>query len=181
MLRHAVSEEELNLLQDLYEASFPEAEKKPFAFMVKKREEGFFDLLMVEDGQGEFCGLAIMLLSGGFALLDYLAIVPRNQGGGLGSDTLARLREIYGSDRVVVEIESTVGAEAEAAQNRRERLRRKDFYLHNGMSPTGLLVNLMGVEMEVLTFGRELTFEEYYTIYDNVFPGGAGDKVRQAG
>ena len=79
MLRHAVSEEELNLLRDLYEASFPEAEKKPFAFMVKKREEGFFDLLMVEDGQGEFCGLAIMLLSGGFALLDYLAIVSRNQ------------------------------------------------------------------------------------------------------
>ena len=46
------------------------------------------------------------------------------------------------------------------------------------MVPTGLLVDLFGVEMEVLTFGRELSFEEYYAVYDSVLPRSMTDKVR---
>ena len=46
------------------------------------------------------------------------------------------------------------------------------------MVPTGLLVDLFGVEMEVLTFGRKLAFAEYYSIYENVLPERMLDKVR---
>ena len=46
--------------------------------MLQKREEGFFDFLAIENDRGDFCGLAIMLLSGEFALLDYLAIAPES-------------------------------------------------------------------------------------------------------
>lgn len=179
MLKEALNAERLEEVRRLYEASFPESEKKPFSFMLQKRQEGFFDILAIEDGQGTFCGLVIMLLSGDFALLDYFAIAARHQGKGLGGETLEELRRRYGAERIVVEIERTEGASAERADNLRDRLRRRAFYLRNGLSPADLLVELMGVEMEVLTYGRRLTFQEYYDMYDRVMPGSIERMIRK--
>ena len=193
MLRDAVERNQLENVQRLYEASFPKSEKKPFAFMLQKQKEGVFDILAIEDEQGTFCGLAIMMLSGGRALLDYLAIEPDCQGGGKGSSTLAELRERYGEERIVVEIESTAetdgtgafgepgkegGSAGNSVSGRNERLRRKAFYLRNGMVPMDFLVELFGVEMEVLTFGSEITFEQYHAIYEEVLPKTLAGKVR---
>ena len=194
VLRDAIEGNQLENVRALYEASFPRSEKKPFQFIVKKREEGFFDILAIEDGQGRFCGLAIMMLSGGLALLDYLAIAPDCQGTGLGSRTLKDLRERYGEDKIVVEIESTAGLDPvagitenalghrreKAVQNAGDRLRRKAFYLRNGMVPMDYRVNLFGVEMEVLTYGRLLTYEEYHAIYTGILPEKLAGKVTRA-
>lgn len=176
MLRDAVERNQLENVQRLYEASFPKSEKKPFAFMLQKQKEGVFDILAIEDEQGTFCGLAIMMLSGGRALLDYLAIEPDCQGSGIGSSALSELRERYGEERIVVEIEST--AEENSVSGRSERLRRKAFYLRNGMVPMDFLVELFGVEIEVLTFGSEITFEQYYAIYAQVLPASLAEKIR---
>lgn len=204
MLRDAVERNRLEEVRRLYEASFPKSEKKPFGFIMKKRKKGLFDVLSIEDGEGRFCGLAIMMLSGGRALLDYLAIEPRCQGSGIGSSTLQELRERYGSGQIVVEIESTAGLEEAAVEkpaaevrgnqaldarerpadvgcsvgNVQERIRRKAFYLRNGMVPMEFLVDLFGVEMEVLTFGSELTFREYHGIYAGVLPKNMAGRVK---
>lgn len=177
MLRDAVAANRLEEVRRLYEASFPKSEKKPFGFIMKKRRKGLFDVLSIEDGEGRFCGLAIMMLSGGRALLDYLAIAPRCQSSGFGSRTLEELGERYGKERIVVEIESTAG-DGDSAGESGLRLRRKAFYLRNGMVPMAFVVNLFGVEMEVLTFGSALTFEQYHAIYKEVLPKGMAGKVR---
>ena len=177
MLRDAVEANRLEEVRRLYEASFPKSEKKPFGFIMKKRKKGLFDVLSIEDGEGRFCGLAIMMLSGGRALLDYLAIAPRCQSSGFGSRTLEELGERYGKERIVVEIESTAG-DGDSAGESGLRLRRKAFYLRNGMVPMAFVVNLFGVEMEVLTFGSALTFEQYHAIYKEVLPKGMAGKVR---
>lgn len=49
------------------------------------------------------------------------------------------------------------------------------------MVPMDFRVELMGVEMEILTFGRKLTFGEYFDIYDRVLPGNTEEKVKPAG
>ena len=175
MLKHAVSEEQLRQIRTLYEASFPQSGKKPCEMMLEIKEH--FEVLSIEDEEGHFCGLAIMIISGDLVLLDYFAVEPACQGAGLGSIVLRELQERYGRERIVVEIERTAGAEAEAAENYRDRLRRKAFYLKNGMKETGLQVKLLGVEMEVLTFGRKLTFREYASIYEKVFSGGLKNKI----
>lgn len=81
-----------------------------------------------------------------------------------------------------MEIESTAGdgdcAEGEPDGEGAQRLRRKAFYLRNGMVPMDYLVDLFGVEMEVLTFGRALTFEQYYAIYREVLPKQMAGKIR---
>ncbi len=178
MLKNAVSKEQLNQIKKLYEASFPKSEKKPFGMITALQKRGLCEILVIEDDDGNFCGLAIMILAAGRALLDYFAVDPRCQGSGMGSAVLQELRERYGSDKIVVEIERTTGPEAEAAGNAQDRIRRKAFYLRNGMEPVGFLVDLFGVEMEVLTFGRELTFAEYYAIYDKVLPKLMMSKIR---
>lgn len=179
ILKDATEEKQLEDIRKLYESSFPKSEKKPFEFMRKKQKEGYFDMLAIEEEEGKFCGLAIMLLAGGWVLLDYLAIDPGCQGTGLGSRTLAALQERYGKERIVVEIESTI-RDAEDSGNGRERLRRKAFYLRNGMVPMGFLVDLFGVEMEVLTFDSQITFEQYHGIYAEVLPEEMAEKVRRA-
>nr|WP_297864017.1 GNAT family N-acetyltransferase [uncultured Acetatifactor sp.] len=179
-IEEANTKEQLECVRKLYEESFPKSEKKPFSMILKKRAEGFFDILAIENEEGQFCGLAIMLLAGGLALLDYLAIAPEYQGGGAGSSTLRELRERYGRGSLVVEIETTLGEEAAQAENAEERLRRKRFYLRNGMKTMDFVVNLFGVEMEILTFGRTVTFEEYYGIYEAVLPKRMMDKIRLA-
>ena len=179
ILKNATEEKQLEDIRKLYESSFPKSEKKPFDFMRKKQKEGYFDMLAIEEEEGKFCGLAIMLLAGGWALLDYLAIDPGCQGTSLGSRTLAALQERYGKERIVVEIESTI-RDAEDSGNGQERLRRKSFYLRNGMVPMGFLVDLFGVEMEVLTFGSQITFEQYHGIYAEVLPEEMVEKVRRA-
>ena len=190
MLRDAVEANRLEEVRRLYEASFPRSEKKPFGFIMKKRKKGFFDVLSIEDGKGRFCGLVIMMLSGGRVLLDYLAIAPDSQGTGVGSRTLQELRERYGEERIVVEIESTLGLggadETKTAMagngcmgGADNRLRRKAFYLKNGMVPMDYEVVLFGVEMEVLTFGSELTFEQYHAIYKEVLPRPLAGKIRR--
>ena len=183
MLKKAENKERLKEIKALYETSFPKSEKKPFAYMVKKQKEGFFDILAIEGEDGSFRGLAVMMLSGGLALLDYLAIDPRYQGLGMGSAVLAELREKYGRENIVVEIESTLSASLAGtdAEEMKKRLRRKAFYLRNGMMPTGYLVDLFGVEMEVLTFGRELPYEAYYGIYAGILPARLLKKIKPAG
>ncbi len=80
-----------------------------------------------------------------------------------------------------MEIESTVGdggSQEEPTGERGQRLRRKAFYLRNGMVPMDFLVNLFGVDMEVLTFGSALTFEQYHAIYKEVLPRALAGKIR---
>ena len=53
---------------------------------------------------------------------------------------------------------------------RKARLRRKSFYLRNGMRPMDFCVDLFGVEMEILVCGESVTFEEYYSVLKSTVP-----------
>lgn len=46
------------------------------------------------------------------------------------------------------------------------RIRRKQFYLRNGMKETGVKVCLFQIPMELLTDGQNMVFEEYHEFYE---------------
>ncbi|MBP3301336.1 MAG: GNAT family N-acetyltransferase [Clostridia bacterium] len=167
------SRENLENLRLLYEEAFPADEKKPFALMLQKREEGSMEFLTVEEDGGEFLGLVIMILHKGIALLDYFAISPEKRGGGIGSRILEELKERYDGKRLLLEIEDP----DEPADNTPERLRRRGFYQRNGMEIMNYKVWLFGVKMLVLTHGGKVSFEEYHEIFDAVFSPAAGKNV----
>lgn len=165
-LTNCTTEAQFASLEQLYMETFPAAERKPFPLMVQKSREGVMELLAIEGKGGAFLGLAITILSGDLVLLDYFAISPELRGQEIGSGTLRLLQERYAGKRLVLEIEDT----QEDAPNREERIRRKAFYLRNGMSVMPFLVSLFGVKMQVLTNGADVSFEEYHGIYRASFP-----------
>lgn len=156
---------QLKQIRALYKQAFPRAERKPFFLMLKKQREGFIEILSIEDEKGEFVGLAIMVLYCDLALLDYFAILPEKREGGIGSAAFQLLKKRYGDKKFFLEIESP---EVES-DNTEQRIRRKAFYLKNGMTILPFMVKLFGVEMEILTDNCSLDFQEYYGIYQDIF------------
>lgn len=173
-IRPYTTEAELAPLRALYEAAFPASEKKPFSLILEKRDEGFCELLGIEEA-GHFVGLAIFVLTDTLALLDYFAILPEARGRGVGTRALAHLRTRYAGRAFLLEVEAPDEA---GADNRAERVRRLSFYLRNGLSKMPYRVSLFGVEMHILTDGTEVSFDAYHGIFRRVFPRAVGRVLR---
>ncbi len=161
-------------VEALYLSAFPKSERKPYELMVGKQEEGFVDIFSLEE-DNEFIGLAILVKKADLVLLDYFAIDDEKRGGGYGSRALEAIFSYYSGKRLVLEIESTVGE----APNYEDRIRRKAFYLRNGLTELFCSVRLFGIEMELLSNGHAVSFEEYQGIYAAAFGARICEFVRQ--
>lgn len=164
-LTEAYQKKQLIKIINLYRKSFPRAEKKPFLLMLKKRKEGSMEILSIEDDNGGFLGLAILVLYRDLVLLDYFAVSPKQRDGGIGSAALQMLKARYFDKKFFLEIESTKGE----AANIELRKRRKEFYLRNGMTNLPFDVNLFGIDMELLGDDCSFSFHDYYELYQKVF------------
>lgn len=156
----AADSRELRKMKRIYLEAFPRAERKPFLMMKKMARKGEMELLAVRDGD-QMVGLAITVRHKDMILLDYFAMDKNCRGRNYGSRALQLLKERYREQRLILEIELA----DEQALNNRERVRRKQFYLRNGMQETGIHVMVFQVPMEVLTAGKPVTYEEYSELY----------------
>lgn len=173
-LDDALKSNELNDIEQLYMKEFPKEERKPFPLICDKARNGEMEILAVKSAEGEFCGLVITIVGSEWILLDYFAIEPKKQGNNIGSEVLYLLNQRYKDKGIVFEIERT---DVECS-NKSQRIRRKQFYLKNGMKEMGIYVELFGVEMELLTNGKQICFDEYQQIYRTIFGEKITDKIR---
>lgn len=163
-LLKALSPGQLHCIEELYERAFPACERKPFSLILEKQAAGSVDILSLEEN-GSFCGLAITMKDGDLVLLDYFAIAEEKRGTGCGSSALSVLYAYYSGKRFFLEIEST----KEDAENKQQRLRRKHFYLKNELHELGIEACVFGTNMELLGRNMHLTFDEYFSVYKNVY------------
>lgn len=193
-LVEAEQKEQVNNIRKLYREAFPAAERKPFPLIRYKCRRGETEMLAIESGDGAFLGLAVTILDRDIALLDYFAIEPGCRENGVGSAAFGLLKKRYEKKRFILEIENTTmesiardpavkklnGAEKEEAvgQLRRQRLRRKSFYLQNGMTQLPFYVNLFGMDMEMLSCGCSVEFAEYRGVYEHVYGRLAAGKIK---
>ena len=168
----ATDEKRLKLIEDLYMRAFPKSERKPFKLMIQKQAEGTMELLSIEE-ENAFLGLAIFAHDKDIALLDYFAISDDMRGQGIGSRAIKALQKIYAGKRFVLEIETT----KKPCDDLEMREHRKAFYLRNGLHTMDFDVNLFGVEMEVLSNGEHLNFDEYLDVYKNACGLKFADKI----
>ena len=115
--------------------------------------------------EGEVSGLVITLLYKDMVLVDYLAIAPDKRKLGIGSKIVDEIRRRYKNRRIILEIETI----DDTAENNEQRIRRKKFYIKNGLKSNEMLVRLNGIEMETMVFSEKIDYEEYYSIYENTF------------
>ena len=150
-----ITSEDIKIYQALYESSFPDNEKKPFDFMIQKQKEHKMELLKIMKDH-EFIGLMITALSNPI-LLDYFAIVPKYQSCGYGSQALKLLKQYYQKD-FFGEIESTLH------DDDIDKLKRKQFYIKNGMIAMPFQIELFQVNMEILTSGCYISYDQYRSL-----------------
>lgn len=172
-LAEAYDTQQLEKIEQLYLEAFPASERKPFAMLLEKRDAGLMEVLAVEEEDGSFAGLAIVMLHRDIALFDYFAIAPQKRGTGIGSEILKMLQQRYADRRFLLEIEDT----ALPVEDRQIRIRRKGFYLRNSMTPLPMIVNLFGVQMEVLSYRCEVSYDEYHAVYEAIFGPEMGRRV----
>ncbi len=158
----------------LYHYSFPVREKKPFISMVKRNKNGKMDMWYIEE-KGNFIGLAITMKWKDMILLDYFAINKTLRAKGYGSKALCMLQKYYEGRRFLLEIENVYGN----AHNQNDRERRKKFYLNNNMKSMDMFVHLFGTDMEILGYNCKVSYEEYLSIYANIFNIKKASLIRQ--
>ena len=149
-------------IKSLYFRSFPKVERKPFSMINKMVMTGDMQIYALFDGK-TFVGEMIVILYKDLVLLDYFAIEEKLQSKGYGTQAIKLLKERFTGKKIIIEIESPLVYADE------QKKRRKTFYLRNGFTEQGYLINLFSVEMEVLTIGGRVTFSEYHEIFPNIF------------
>ena len=159
----------------LYHEAFPRSERKPFSMIVKKWREGVMDVWYCTHA-GKFVGIAITINGPTMILLDYFAIGKNLRSKGYGSAILQTLRTHYAGMGIFGEIENTYAPGPDQAL----RQRRKQFYLDNGLEEMGVMVVLFGVEMELLGWGCQLTYEQYHSFYRDCYSPWAAEHIQPA-
>lgn len=149
----------------LYRSAFPKAERRPFSTIYSMSKTGKIDVWYFEEND-KFAGLATTINGDGeLTLLDYFAVSKKNRDKGWGSKMIPQIIEKYQGRNLFGEIEAL----DPHADNYEDRKRRKQFYLRLGLVPRNIYVSFFGVEMEILTTGYPMTYQEYEDFYrDNL-------------
>ena len=162
LLVEAADKVRLKKVKELYINSFPAREREPFWYLKRQTKKGRVNIKTVETEDGKFVGELITTFYDDIILIDYFAIAAEFRNLGIGSDIIKTVKEQYADMKIVLEIEST----REKADNSEQRNRRKRFYEANGFTSMNYYVSLFGVEMEIMTFGGDVSFEEYHALYE---------------
>lgn len=171
----AITPEQLKPVYDLYFDAFPEIERKPISLIEEKVLEGTSEVFSIMEGD-QFVGFAIYVIGEKLVLLDFFAILPEKRCSGYGSKIFPLLMNQYKGKHFLLEIEdpnATDVSEEELAI----RHRRREFYLRQGMLEMSFLIDLFGVEMEVLTDGHVLDFPEYHGLIRGVYGSIIDEKI----
>ena len=169
----AINSNNLSNVEKLYYKAFPKDELKPFDLILQKQKDGFVDVLAIES-DGNFVGLAITGTYKNLVLLDYFAIEDDFRNRKFGTTAFNLIKNRYRDKKFFLEIENPENLEC---NNKLERLRRRNFYLKNGVIELPYFVDLLGVEVKILANTVILTYEEYLSVYSNVFGREISDKI----
>lgn len=147
-------------IKRLYKKAFPPNERKPFSLIRAMQKKGKTDIWYFEDNNN-FVGLVITINSDDIILIDYLAVDEKSRSKGYGTKILDCISEHYKPRSIFLEIEIPY----ESAENYKERVRRKNFYINAGFTPMNTYAKLFGVDMELMGKGCFLDYEGYRNFY----------------
>lgn len=164
-LRIADSKKDIKNIHKLYKSAFPRCERKPFNLLLTWAKQGKSTHYIVEDEEKNFYGFMLTINNGDLILLDFFAILPKFRGQRIGSKALKLFMNIYAKKRIVLEVEDT---SCNKAKNILTRIKRKAFYIKNGLSVMNYKVSLFKCPMEILTNNTKVDFDEYKSILTSV-------------
>ncbi len=165
------SEVNFKAIKRLYNKAFPRVERKSLLLIKKKEKQGLAEIIEIQY-DGVFCGLIITATHNDVMLIDYFAVSEEMRNMQIGTEALTKFLDMYnGKYRILLEIELSNNGDC-------QKQARKRFYLRNGLKESGVEVTLFGVPMELLYSTDPVNFEDYHTLYKNVFGTKFAKKVK---
>lgn len=140
----------------LAKEAFPPEEYLAPTKLVRMAGSENFDFLALLDGDA-FVGFMVVMLYEDMAYLFFLAIDADSRGRGYGSRAIETLKAEYPDKIQTVDFEML----DEAAPNRKQREKRRSFYLRNGYRETGLFLSYLGVDYEVFCMGERFDTDTF--------------------
>lgn len=152
---------ELQKLSALYEAAFPENERRPLMPLVENRN-GRSEVISLWQ-EGDFAGFMVLLTYKDIAHIIYFAVEESLRSKGMGTEALKLLRQRKENYRIIADLE----AEYPGAPNNEQRRLRREFYFRNGYTVSPVSYKWQGDYYEILINGGSITDEEFWEFWDS--------------
>lgn len=164
-------------IRPLFESAFPEDERPPadiyFSSFIGQNNKvllGFYE-------KNEFIGFTSLIIYKDICYIFFLAVPELKRNQGWGGKILNYVKEKYKEYNVLLCYEEV----DRKYDNYDERVKREQFYLHNGFKINPLKTYEFGVIFQTAVIGnRIITFEDYKGIFESGFGVWALKHLRDA-
>lgn len=129
----------------LYKSAFPFDERVPMWFLALKSGAEYVDFWGIY-ADGKWIGLAYVISEKNVSYLFYFALSDDMRGKGFGSKAMQSLKKHYAGQKLFLALEQL----DKSAKNNNERLRRRNFYLKNGLKLLPLTIREASVTYDVM-------------------------------
>ncbi len=143
-------------IKALYSGAFPANERAPFGLLTARARQGRADFWVIRLDRAAI-GMAYVVTRKDLAYLFYFAIAPSFRGKGYGTGALKAIMERYRGFRLFLALEDW----REEADNRAQRIRRHEFYLHCGLHDLPHRLKEASVIYAMMGSGGPIEPEEY--------------------
>lgn len=147
---------EYKQVKALYHNAFPPEERPPFFMLTAKTGSDNVDFWAIY-ADNKWVGLAYVISKDKLSYLFYLAVSETERGKGYGSAIIRTLRRMYDGQQLFLALETL----DESADNYDERVKRRNFYMHNGLVPVDCQITEGGVTYDVMGTSEHLVPEDY--------------------
>lgn len=161
--------EDFVMINDLYHRAFPAEERAAMQYLIKKANDGKGELLGIYD-ENQWIGLIYVITYKELSYIFYLAIDEKYRGRGYGSSVLECMKKRY-HHTIMLSIEEV----DKKYENYKQREKRKQFYLKNGLKEMDFYIVEAGVKYEMLYCGKQLDS----TYYDELMFFYAGQRYKE--
>ncbi|MCD7893042.1 MAG: GNAT family N-acetyltransferase [Erysipelotrichaceae bacterium] len=154
----------LKYIHKLYNQSFPRNERVPFKTLLHRLNE-YTDFLAFYDKE-QFVGFTYLVSMNDLTYLFYFVVDDKLRNHGYGSTILDYLQKHYSCIFIDIEVLD------EGANNYKQRLRRRNFYLRNHFKVTGLGYYFFHVDYEILYCGNDFNSDhakKLFYVFSNGF------------
>ena len=154
-------------VRSLYMSSFPPEERIPYGNTMRTFGRGGDLEIFTDDGQ--FIGFCYSFEFGNSVFLVYIATLPGLRGKGYGARMLDEMRRIKSGRNMFLVLEGTDGSSEDGM-----RIRRRNFYLRNGCTDTGVRILSDDVyfdSMNVLGSNTEESMNRTVRMYEDIHNG----------
>lgn len=152
---------EFGKAKELYYNSFPKNERIPMSLLIWKAKQDFVDFLAIYD-EDTYIGFTYLISHKNLTYVLYIAIDGNARSKGYGGQALAKIKEQYPDNPIVLNIEVV----DETASNYEQRATRRKFYTRNGYEGSSYLYQDRWGLYEVMVQGGKVQIDEFYLLLE---------------